>query len=225
MQEAQTAAIAPFQVQDCAQIAIALGRQAHNLRELRDQILTVPEGAVFTHFWMPKLRPGFEAPEFLNDFASWAQDQLHDNRTAEKLALVNPMDYAGVEELRVGLLEVVEDCLFENELVHSVAPGDQFNFISSKLVVLDTGLTFQTPEQLAKGIAGLPLGSVFYHVIDARRRSPEGLDDFSAWLAQFGGAYADTIASLAGVDRYFCTLTELRSRLASAFAALCGGAS
>jgi len=38
------------------------------------------------------LRPQSSDREFNNDFASWSLQSLHDNRMAERLAVIDPMD-------------------------------------------------------------------------------------------------------------------------------------
>jgi hypothetical protein len=60
----------------------------------------------------------------------------------------------------------------------------------------------------------LSRGSIFYHFIDARRRSPEKTDDFSRWLIDFGEGYAALRSEISAVDLYFMTLAEIRQRLA-----------
>ena len=59
--------------------------------------------------------------------------------------------------------------------------------------------------------------SVFYHFIDARRRTLNNVDDFRQWLALFGETYQPLIDRLTGIDPYFSTLVELRQNLATAF--------
>ncbi len=46
----------------------------------------------------------------------------------------------------------------------------------------------------------------------------DDLDDFSAWLADFGNDYAGLLSDLAGIDPYFSSLIELRQTLATTFA-------
>jgi hypothetical protein len=67
----------------------------------------------------------------------------------------------------------------------------------------------------------LSASSVFYHFIDARRRLPDAVDDFRAWLRGFGDEYNDLMTSLSEVDPYFETLTELKERLAAVFISHC----
>jgi hypothetical protein len=65
----------------------------------------------------------------------------------------------------------------------------------------------------------LTTSSIFYHFIDARRRTSDGRDDFSDWLTGFGDEYVTLQEQLAGVDPYFSSLSELRDELALLFTA------
>jgi hypothetical protein len=60
--------------------------------------------------------------------------------------------------------------------------------------------------------------SVFYHFIDARRRTPDRSDDFRNWLRSFGEEFNPLVEQLTGIDPYFSTLVELRRDVADAFA-------
>jgi len=56
-------------------------------------------------------------------------------------------------------------------------------------------------------------GSVYYHFLEARRRPPLGVDDFTAWLKEDEEANRPYIQALASVDFYFHTLPHLRHEL------------
>ena len=62
----------------------------------------------------------------------------------------------------------------------------QFHFLQSQTVVLDAGLRLEGPAELPAAVLGLSTGSIFYHVIDARRRTPDRVDDFTEWLRGCG---------------------------------------
>src|SRR3990172_11951859 len=129
----------PFAVIDCAMLSIATGVSAQNLRELRDRLRSLPASSLYFHFWGAHLRPGFEEPEYNNDFALWAKHGLNDLGLAERLSVIDPPSFGDLEALREELVDVVEQRLYEREVV-PWAPADQeFHFIRSTLVVLDTG--------------------------------------------------------------------------------------
>jgi hypothetical protein len=59
-------------------------------------------------------------------------------------------------------------------------------------------------------------GNIFYHFIDARRRTTDRVDDFRAWLDPME-KYQNLNKILATVDPYFNTLTELKNQLTNIF--------
>lgn len=209
--------VAAFAVKDCALAAIATGQRAQNLRELRDRLLTVHPGCIYYHFWGGLLRPRFDDPEYNNDFAFWVRHALHDVPLAERLAVIDPADYPDLDALRQELVEVIEERIDEYDYQTWARPDQQFHFVRSQTVAFDTARRLHEPRELASTVPGLALGSIFYHVIDARRREPHGIDDFRAWLAQFGDTHQGLIARLAEVDPYFINLAELRQLLAQLF--------
>jgi hypothetical protein len=85
------------------------------------------------------------------------------------------------------------------------------------VVVFDTGHRLATAAELAAFLPRMSTGSIFYHFIEARRRPPLQVDDFSAWLEQWGEETALLRRRLAEVDYYFWTLRELRDRLSAVF--------
>ncbi len=207
---------AAFAVKDCALVAIATGQKAQDLRELRDKLHNIPLGCIYYHFWGSRLRPRFDDPQYVNDFATWTHYQVHDETLAERLAIVDPNDFQDLESLRHELIEIVEQRLDEIQWPTLVRPDAQFHFIRSQIVVFDTGHVVESPEGLADVVEHLSLGSVFYHFIDARRRLPTGQNDFVNWLNGFGDTYSELCTRIASIDPYFVTLSELRANLSRA---------
>lgn len=203
-----------FQVRDCTLIAIATGAGALTLKELRTGILQIHPGSLYYHFWGGLLQARFEEREYNNDFAGWVRHGLHDAVLAERLALINPTEFAKLEDLRLNLLDIIDERLEESERLPWLVASQPFEFIRSQMVVFDTRTHIGSPEAFPEVLPNLSTGSIFYHFIDSLRRPPLGVDDFSTWLARFEDQYAGLIQRLANIDPYFGTLTELRKRLA-----------
>jgi hypothetical protein len=210
--------VEPFFVKDCSLLTIATGKKAQNLKEMRDHLLNIHIGSIYHHFWGGLLRSGFDEPEYNNDFAGWVHDALQDHILAERLSVVNPAAFADLESLREALLEVIEQRLDEIGTLPWAEPDMQFHFVRSQIIVFDTREQIERPEHLVEALPNLSVGSVFYHFIDARRRSPEMMDDFRSWLRSYGDGYEDLCARLASVDPYFGSLLELRTQLTNLFA-------
>ena len=206
-----------FKIMDCALIAIATGQKAQNLRELRDQLKIIHPGCLFYHFWGGLLNPHFDDPEFQNDFAVWAKHYLHDSKISEQLSLIDPNIFNDIEDVRKELIEVIEERLSESEHVPWAKTGHEFHFIRSQIVIFDTGVIYKEPKDLLEVIPNMSLGSIFFHFIDSRRRTPDKKNDFSAWLFSFGKTYKELIEALDKIDPYFTTLTDLRHEIDTVF--------
>jgi hypothetical protein len=206
-----------FKIHDCALIAIATGEKAQNLRELRDKLKTIHPGCLFYHFWGGLLNPHFDDPEFQNDFAVWAKHNLHDSKISEQLSLIDPNILENIDDVRGALIEIIEERLSESEHVPWVKTGQEFHFIRSQTVIFDTGVSYNDPKDLLDVIPNISLGSIFFHFIDSRRRTPDKRNDFSVWLAGFGDTYKELIEDLDKIDPYFTTLSDLRHEINGVF--------
>lgn len=211
------AKIPRFIFKDCALIAIAANKRATTLKEFRDHIETLGPDSLYYHFWANLLLPHFEEPEYINDFASWVRHSLHDAKLAEQLAVFDPTLYDDLKELRFHLLELIDDRLEESEHLQWAQATQRFEFIRSQIVVFDTRVSVGDPSEMPDLIPDMSANSVFYHFIDARRRTEGRVDDFRQWLSFFGDTYQPLIDRLADIDPYFITLTQLNQQLASTF--------
>ena len=202
-----------FIIQDCTLLTRTSGMSAAiNLRELRDRLATCGQDVLYHHFCETPLVPSFDNPEYRNDFAGWALAQLGDRVLAERLGIINPYIFTDLEKLREQVLELLDERLSEVPSAPSCPPGGEFFFTEAVTVVFDTGGRISSPELLPKAIGGMTNGSIYFHFLEARRRLPVGLDDFSAWLAGFPGQEG-WCGALQAVDFVFFTLPDLREEL------------
>jgi len=210
--------VTSFVARDCALISLATGITAENLRELRDGLLDAPEASLYHHFWGRLLRPHFDEPEYLNDFASWVYHSLREKALAERMSLIDPTDFGDMEDVRQELVELIEQRLEESESVPWARADQRFYFIRAQLVLFDTGLCVDHPAKLSALLPRFSTSSLYYHFIDARRRNHSHCDDFCSWLGGYGDEFADLSHRLAGLDPYFSSLHETRRRVAEIFA-------
>jgi hypothetical protein len=202
-----------FFVKDCALVAIATGERASSLVGLREKLMTIHPGCIYYHFWGGRLHSQFAHPEDHNDFASWTRHSLHDLYLAERLAVIDPTEYPSIEELRRDLVDIIDDRIEEKEIIISTKKENQLHFIRSKTIVFDTALKMEKPSDLVKIIPIMSASSIFYHFIDARRRTSEAIDDFSFWLKDFDEPYRHLIHKIQAIDIYFLSLSEVRQKL------------
>jgi hypothetical protein len=206
-----------FEVKDCALLMRMSGLPpAMNLRELRDRIAVCGENVLYHHFCETTLRPTFDDPDYRNDFAAWARFYMRDRVLAERLGIIDPYAFDTMEELRVAVLEIIDDRLGEVTMIPWVRPGDEFLFREAITVIFDTGERIRNPHELAPAILRMTDGSIYYHFLEALRRPPVRKDDFSVWLLGAGDEYAQLIRSLGAIDFYFYSLARLRKELALA---------
>ncbi len=206
-----------FTVKDSILITISTGVSIQNLRELRQALITIPGSSIYHHFWGRLLRPSFDEPEYNNDFASWVQHSIHDKLLAERFSAVNPAHYNDIEELRHRLIDLIEERFDESELIEWKKGEFQFNFLDSQVLVIETGIKVSTPEKLSEVLMEIPEGAVYYHFIDARRRTDNGQDDFSNWMCDFGKKYENLCSELSNIDPYFSSLKHIRKLIATLF--------
>jgi hypothetical protein len=203
-----------FIVRDCTLLMKMSGvQEAANLRELRERVATCGENVLYHHFCETLLRPSFDYPDYHNDFAVWAKLYLDDRVLAERLGILDPYSIGSLEELRWTMLDIIDERLSELPMNPAVTKGNEFFFLEATTVIFDTGDMIEEPSQLPMKISNMTNGSIFYHYIEARRRPPYCLDDFSTWLSQFGEAGAKYKAALRSIDFSFLTLAEMRKVL------------
>jgi hypothetical protein len=206
-----------FHLKDCSLAAIATGIKARSLIELRDKLADIPLSSIYFHFWGGRLRTAFEHREYLNDFSAWVHYHLHDDILAERLALLNPQEYPDMEELRSDLIELIDDRLDEREFIPWSKSEEEFHFIRSQIVIFDTRHLIAEPRDLIHIIPLLSSSSLFYHFIDAAKRTPDGIDDFSVWLEGFEGKYQQLIEAISKIDPYLIQLSDLQKKLETIF--------
>lgn len=203
----------PFLVKDCTLATIALGQQAQNLIELRDRLTTINPSSIYYHFWESRLGIALIHREYHNDFSQWAHRSLRDDILAERLDLLDPTEYPSIEALRSGMVEILENRLGEVDFIPWAKSEERFHFLRSNIVVFSTRHQITKPEELVTLFPKLTNGSLFYHMIDARRRVTNRSNDFSLWLMQFGDPYKELQDSLNHVDPYFISLTDLQNKI------------
>jgi hypothetical protein len=169
---------------------------------MRDRVAEAPLQSLYHHCHEALLRPSFDDPEYRNDFALWARRSLRDVKLAERLSMIDVMDFDDLEER-----------LSELSPMALPAAEHEFQFLRSQMVVFDTGWRATTPPDLLEIIPRISTGSIFFHFIEARRRNPEHVDDFSQWLGTWGESCAPVRDKLGAIDYFLWSLTELRERV------------
>jgi Family of unknown function (DUF5752) len=203
-----------FQIKDCALITRMAGiSSVMNLRELHERLQVCPLESLYHHFCETQIRASFDDPEFRNDFAIWASRHLGDRVLAERLGMLNPYASENLLALQERLFDIVEVRISENPQAAWYPANEEFRFMQAATVIFDTGQTLASAADLLAAIPQLSASSVYYHFVEARRRTAGRLDDFSAWLKDLAEETTELERSFAGIDFYFLSLRELKRAL------------
>jgi len=203
-----------FRVKDCALITRMAGiSSVMSLREMHERLQVCPLESLYHHFCETQIRPSFDDPEFRNDFAIWASKWLGDRVLAERLGILNPYSLDNLSFLRDRLVEIVEVRINENPQAAWYPASEEFRFMQAATVIFDTEQTLVSVADLLEAIPQLSASSVYYHFVEARRRTGGRLDDFSAWLKDLPEETKALEQAFAGIDFYFLNLRELKRAL------------
>ncbi|MBP8673043.1 MAG: hypothetical protein KBH51_03080 [Synergistales bacterium] len=208
--------IMPFELKDCEIVMVSTGLRAQTMRELRDALEEAPDGSLLYHFWGWMLRPYLSESEYNNDFATWVDKSLRDQALAERLSVINPSHYEDLGALKNRLLDILDERLVQGDFLTWAKGEMEFVFLKAQMIIFNSGIRIMQPKDLAPAVAQAPTGSIFYHFIDAQRRSPICCDDFSYWLEQFGDETAEARKKISMIDPYLFSLSELRDLIVRA---------
>jgi hypothetical protein len=204
----------PFEIKDCALLIRMSGLSAAvNLRELRDRIASCHPDVLYHHFCETPLVPSFDLPDYRNDFAVWAKRRLGDDVLAERLGMIDPYSLATLEDLRAATLEIIDDRLSEVTMIPWARPGQEFHFMQAVTIVFDTGERIPHPDEVISAVSRMTNSSIYFHVLEARRRNAPGLDDFSVWLQGCEGDWSHYIQAIRSIDVTFLTVPEIKKKL------------
>ncbi|MGI0079763.1 MAG: DUF5752 family protein [Nitrososphaerales archaeon] len=162
------------------------GRKARNLEELASYISTADPSTIFYHVFHPLLDAHLVPYEYPNDFSFWLSDSLQDKDLAEQVASIDLPESGGLEEVRRLLVRRIRLALETSAQLsqYSVHPGNEFNFVKCRYVVLPAGQEARTLDELADDVSQASELSIFYHMVTSRLFNASKYDDFSRWILE-----------------------------------------
>lgn len=209
-----TQAPTPFVFTGCIELLENLGRKAQDERELIELLEQVPAGSVFYHTYGYFLRHRLLVRPYANDFASWAATEVRDRLLGERLAVVDPFEFADLEQLREELISIIDDHLSRRSVVPRVDYGEPLYFMQSHIVQVPTGLQARTLAEFRAGLAEVEASAVYFHTVEARARLGRPSGDFADWLRSSLG-WADLAEKVERIDVYLSSLERVRARILS----------
>ncbi|MBI2853472.1 MAG: mechanosensitive ion channel family protein [Chloroflexi bacterium] len=207
-----TRAREPFRFETRLQVTELTGLGARNLKELAEILKKSPDSVVYYHTHNFLLEHHFLFHEPANDFAAWVVDVLGDAVLGERLAAVDIFEFPNLGQLRERLVEMMEECLSTQENGRQAPPDREFYFLKSVSMVLPTSYTARNLREFLEALRKISIGSLYFHVFEARLRLGKGLNDFSTWLKDSMGE-EELARKIARIDPYTYSLEGLRSLL------------
>ena len=158
------------------------GRSAKNLSDFLEALRTIDQLSIFYHFYINIFNYHNLPTYYTNSFAFW----FFKNGLvilAEKVSVIDPLDYYDLEDLRKILIKVVEQNLSLSMLQKELTP---FYFITVEREIIDLGCEANNLEEFREGIKKSSIHSIFYHFITARLNKKTIINDYSSWLHSIG---------------------------------------
>lgn len=172
----------PFEFSGCVELRQMLGLRAETEKELVGFLKQVSLDSVYYHTHGSLLRHRYRAGVYSNDFATWVAIQVRDRVLGEQLAVLEPLDFATLSDLRDKIISVVEDHLKGMTVVPRVVYGEPFDFNESLIVEVPTGTKVRTLEEFRRALSEVDDRAIYYHALEAKVRLERKRNDFSAWL-------------------------------------------
>ncbi|HYQ47982.1 MAG TPA: DUF5752 family protein [Thermodesulfovibrionales bacterium] len=202
----------PFEFGQCIGILKATGKRARNLRELRDSIETASNESLYHHTYQYLLSG--HILEYTNDFALWAGESLGERVLAEHLSNIDPYEFSNINDLRLRLLEVIDDYLVTFPEPREAMSGDEFYLQETVTLVFPIGIKANNLAEFLIAVRFIDAGSLYYHFYDARYRLGRGRDDFSAWFEALGNR--ELVEKIRAIDPFMHTIEGIRGHIIEA---------
>lgn len=188
-----------------------IGKRAKNLEELIEQIKKVPSASIYHHTHRFLEQHIFFSPEHPNDFSYWVTTSLGLKQLGEIIASVEIFEFKDIENLRKKFIEVIQNYLQKNSFFRNCIQGEEFNFMSSKMFILNTPFQAYNLEDFLNCLKKITIHSFYFHMFEAKMRLQKGENDFSRWLKDNG--FQRLGEQIAFLDPYTHTLEGLRKKI------------
>lgn len=203
---------APFEFWTRLTLTKLTGRQASDLAGLLEHLRVVSLSVVFHHTHHFLVQHQHLNPEPPNDFAYWVTNVLQESRLGERLAAIDTVQFAHLRDLRARLVEVIADYLEQVHELRTAPAGEEFHFMDAVSFTLPTRHRATTLPEFAEALKNVGLGSIAFHLFEARLRVETDDNDFSRWLDGQLGEH-ELAEAIRRLDPYTITTEGLRQRL------------
>jgi len=189
-----------------------VGARAWTGPQLARRLDEVPLDAIHHHTHGPLLRHRFAVGAYPSDFATWVDVQVRDRVLAERLAMVDPIDYPNLTALRQALVSVVHAHVRRVPAAARLTAAEPFDFIRSQVVEIASGVEARTLGELRDALLEADPSALYFHLVEARLRLGQGRNDFARWAEEGLGRPA-LAAAFQVVNPHAGGLEQARARL------------
>ena len=202
----------PFRFIGCSELRELLGKEAENEKRLVELLEEVPLDSIYFHTHSYFLRHSSLERVFPNDFAQWVAMEVRDHVLGERLSVVDPFEFRGLDALREELVSIIDDHLSRTPIVPRVIFGAPFHFSQSRILEVPTGLEVRTLQEFFAALSEVEVSAIYFHMFEARQRLKREESDFSAWIRQ-SLDLPDLADKLRTINPYLGSLERVRSAL------------
>ena len=196
----------------CVEIKELIGKKADDAVQLMELIDEVPRDCIYYHMHSYFLRHFYIVGPYSNDFANWAAVQLRDKVLGEKLSALTPSPQQDLEEIRSGLVDIIDTHLAVTHMVPSVAYDQSFYFMKSRIIEVPTDRRVQTLAEFRSALQVVDTSAIYNHIFEARLRVRRGRSDFAIWLEEVLGLN-QLAERIERIDAYMYSLEGLRAQI------------
>lgn len=201
-----------FEFKGCIEIKELLGKKADDELKLLELIEEVPTDSIYYHMYSYFLRHSYVTEPYPNDFANWAALQVRDRVLGEQLASVTSGRFKSLEDIRLELVDIIDQHLSTIHTIPFIGYGQPFYFMKSQIIEIPTGVRVTTFKEFTEALKTVEVSAIYNHVFEARLRIRKGKSDFSLWLEETQGKQ-ELAGKIELIDSYMYSLEGLRNKI------------
>lgn len=183
------------------------GIKVYSIKDFLEALKLVDKFSIFYHMYINIFNYHNLPTFYTNSISYWFYSNGH-LLLAEKISIIDPLDYCDLEELRNVLIKTLEENYDKNWDDKEKNP---FYFIKAEREIIECQRIAENLEQFIEGIKESSINSLFYHLVTSRIENNTLVNDYSSWLLHIGeGKKAEKINKL---DLYTMNLHEIKKEI------------